>query len=146
AECGHHPVDATSGRCPPRVPVDDVPGAGLVDRRDHDRPDRPLTGPEANRVEQLLAGKRLVRDDEDMLGLGLAHTWASWSAPPLSTACRAPGTPYSYGPPLRAGGRAPGPPCSYGRQTPCGISPKLNTGGGDNPCHSIVIARHGLDS
>ena len=42
-------------------------------------------------------------------------------------ACFAPGTPYSYGPP-----------------TICGISSKLKTGGGDETCHSSVIARHGL--
>ena len=42
-------------------------------------------------------------------------------------ACRAPGTPNSYGPP-----------------TTRGTSSKLNTGGGEETCHSIVFARHGL--
>ena len=51
------------------------------------------------------------------------------TAPPARIACRAPGTPYSYGPP-----------------TTCGISSKLKTGGGDETCHSSVIARHGFDS
>ena len=45
------------------------------------------------------------------------------------TACRAPGTPYSYGPP-----------------TTCGISSKLKIGGGEVTCHSSVSARHGFDS
>ena len=44
-------------------------------------------------------------------------------------ACRAPGTPYSYGPP-----------------TTCGISSKLNIGGGDETCHSSVRACHGFAS
>ena len=42
-------------------------------------------------------------------------------------ACRAPGTPYSYGPP-----------------TTTGISSKLKIGGGELTCHSSVFARHGL--
>ena len=44
-------------------------------------------------------------------------------------ACRAPGTPYSYGPP-----------------TTLGTSSKLKVGGGEETCHSIVFARQGLDS
>ena len=44
-------------------------------------------------------------------------------------ACRAPGTPNSYGPP-----------------TTRGISSKLKIGGGEETCHSIVFARHGLAS
>ena len=47
----------------------------------------------------------------------------------LSTACRAPGTPYSYGPP-----------------TTCGISSKLKIGGGEDTCHSSVRACHGFAS
>src|SRR6202161_1188227 len=41
--------------------------------------------------------------------------------------CTAPGTPYSYGPP-----------------TTVGTLSKLNTGGGEETCHSIVIPRHGF--
>ena len=62
-------------------------------------------------------------------GVG-AHTVASAGVvvePPERIAWRAPGTPYSYGPP-----------------TTCGISSKLNTGGGELTCHSSVSARHGL--
>src|ERR671922_2048979 len=46
---------------------------------------------------------------------------------PLKTPCTAPGTPYSYGPP-----------------TTVGTASKLNTGGGEETCHSSVSARHGL--
>ena len=42
-------------------------------------------------------------------------------------ACRAPGTPNSYGPP-----------------TTRGISSKLKIGGGEETCHSIELARQGL--
>ena len=42
-------------------------------------------------------------------------------------ACRAPGTPNSYGPP-----------------TTRGTSGKLKIGGGELTCHSIVFARHGF--
>ncbi len=42
-------------------------------------------------------------------------------------ACRAPGTPNSYGPP-----------------TTRGTSSKLKIGGGEETSHSIVFARHGL--
>ena len=41
--------------------------------------------------------------------------------------CTAPGTPYSYGPP-----------------TTVGTASKLNTGGGEETCHSSVSARHGF--
>ena len=44
-------------------------------------------------------------------------------------ACRAFGTPYSYGPP-----------------TTCGISSKLKIGGGELTCHSSVSACHGFAS
>src|SRR6185436_17682210 len=119
------PVEPSPGRCAPRVLVDDVAARGCVHGREHgDEVDssRRLT---ANRVEQLLARGRLVRDDEDV-----SHTLTSSSSTtrsPLKTACRAPGTPYSYGPP-----------------TTCGISSKLKTGGGDETCHSRVCARHGF--
>ena len=46
---------------------------------------------------------------------------------------------------LRRDPQVVGGPYSYGPPTTCGISSKLNTGGGDETCHSIVIARHGLD-
>src|SRR4051812_6604349 len=46
---------------------------------------------------------------------------------PLKTPCTAPGTPYSYGPP-----------------TTVGIASKLKIGGGEEPCHSSVSARHGF--
>src|SRR5687768_4508757 len=126
-EIRDEPVDAPASRCPPGVPVDDVAGARVVHRRHDDGADRPLLGPAPDGVEELDADERLVRDDENDGRLGLedhiAHVAASWSAPPRRTACLAPGTPYSYGPP-----------------TTCGISSKLNTGGGDVTCHSIVSA------
>ena len=41
--------------------------------------------------------------------------------------------------------RALGMPNAYGLPTTWGISSKLNTGGGEETCHSRVSARHGLD-
>ena len=55
---------------------------------------------------------------------------AAWgSGAFLNTPCTAPGTPYSYGPP-----------------TTVGTLSKLNTGGGEDTCHSSVSARQGLAS
>src|SRR5205823_10536090 len=88
-----------------------------------------------------------VGDDQDRLrgdvraGAG-AHSCASMlggvenvpavtfsaSAGDLKIPCTAPGTPYSYGPP-----------------TTVGTASKLNTGGGEETCHSRVSARHGFD-
>ncbi len=49
------------------------------------------------------------------------------SAGGLKMPCTAPGTPYSYGPP-----------------TTVGTASKLKIGGGEDTCHSSVMARHGL--
>ena len=46
---------------------------------------------------------------------------------PATKACRAPGTPYSYGPP-----------------TTRGMASKLKRGGGEETSHSIVFPRHGF--
>src|SRR5581483_7618960 len=120
-------VEPAAGGGAARVLVDDVAGGGLVDGRHHDRADRAALGPPLHRLEQLARGQRLVRDDEHDGGPG-GHACTSSSTGCLpKTAWRAPGTPYSYGPP-----------------TTCGISSKLNTGGGDDTCHSIVFARHGF--
>ena len=121
------PVDAAPGGGAPRVPVDDV--AGLRDRS----PGATTTariGPCSARRRtasrsstptsvSLATTRTTARVDRR---LELAHTCASCSAPPRSTACFAPGTPYSYGPP-----------------TTCGISSKLNTGGGER---HLPLDRH----
>src|SRR5204862_142153 len=87
-------------------------------------------------VEQRLAEHGLVGDHQHVLLSGLVgddqqvHQRTGTSSTvrsPFRTAWRAPGTPYSYGFP-----------------TTCGISSKLNTGGGDETCHSSVKDRHGL--
>ena len=39
---------------------------------------------------------------------------------------------------------APGMPYSYGPPTTVGTLSKLKIGGGEDTCHSIVCARHGL--
>ena len=88
------PAPGSGAAC---VVVDDVAGRGLVHRRHHDGPDRPLLGAVAHGLDQLAAGQRLVGHDQDDAQLarlaGVAHTCASCSAPvPLFiTACFAPG-------------------------------------------------------
>ena len=47
---------------------------------------------------------------------------------------------------LRTGSPWADIPERYGPPTTCGISSKLNTGGGELTCHSSVSARHGFDS
>ena len=104
------------------------------------------TGPSAARflTASISAwpGDGLVGDDQDVAWLLVAHSVCTGGgAPPppagagcagvgafsLKTACTAPGTPYSYGPP-----------------TTVGTSSKLKIGGGEDTCHSIEWARHGL--
>jgi hypothetical protein len=104
------------------------PAHGHDDRDSH----RTAPGAAPDGVDKLLADERLVGDHEQRCRLLLAHACTSSSAsraPPERTAWRAPGTPYSYGPP-----------------TICGISSKLKTGGGEDTCHSRVLARHGFAS
>src|SRR5581483_5581037 len=117
------------GGRPARVLVDDVALARLVDRRDDREGDVLLGRALAQPLEQRRARDRLVRDDEHMGHRApTSFSSACLAAPPM-TACRAPGTPYSYGPP-----------------TTCGISSKLKIGGGEETCHSSVIDRHGFGS
>src|SRR6185503_12730631 len=124
-------VEAPAGRRAARVLVDHVPLTWSVYRRDHDDGRLASRNPIPDRVEQLIAVQRLVRDHEDLARVAHRTTSSSPSfavtAPPCRTACLAPGTPYSYGLP-----------------TTCGISSKLKTGGGEVTCHSSVRARHGL--
>src|SRR5437588_3118306 len=118
-------VEAPSGGGASGVLVHDVAARRGAYRREHRDEVLAAAGSALHRVQQLLAGHGLVRDHEDV-----AHTFTSSSSTTrssLKTACRAPGTPYSYGPP-----------------TTCGISSKLKTGGGDETCHSSVGARHGF--
>ena len=74
----------------------------------------------------------------------------SRTAPAVSVAgaCRRPSPARARAPRPRAGPmiawRAPGTPNSYGPPTTRGISSKLKIGGGEETCHSIVFARHGL--
>src|SRR5581483_653278 len=106
-----------------RVGVDDIASLRLVHGRD-DR-DAEVVAARGQRVPQRLRVDRLVRHDEQM-----GHTCTSSISRAFegaSTACCAPGTPYSYGEP-----------------TTCGISSKLKIGGGEVTCHSSVIARHGF--
>src|SRR5205085_11857387 len=105
------------------VLVDDVPRGGRVDRCDHGDE---VAVPErtAQRLEQVAARRGLVGDHERVRHGARAP---SRERSPLKIACRAPGTPYSYGLP-----------------TTCGISSKLKIGGGEETCHSSVSARHGF--
>src|SRR5258708_4354914 len=114
-----------------RVPVDDSHEEVRSEERaeEHD-----LRRDEEQHPEHVRADARaLMRDGRTvMLGCGMRGHYRSTSSSscvraPFNSAWRAPGTPYSYGPP-----------------TTCGISSKLKTGGGDDPCHSSVSARHGL--
>src|SRR6185312_4484803 len=133
AERRDHPVEPSACGRAARVAIDDVARAWVAHGCDHQRADRPLGRARANGVDELLAREGLVRDDQHalctfLLAEMLAHACVSWSVPPLRTTCLAPGTPYSYGLP-----------------TTCGISSKLKTGGGEETCHSIVIAFQGFD-
>src|SRR5581483_5236521 len=125
AQRGERPVEPPSGRCAPRVLVDHVAARRRVHGREHR--DQVVAGVSlpAHRVEQLVAGHRLVRDDEDVAQLRTVSS--SGTGAPSKIACWAPGTPYSYGPP-----------------TTCGTVSKLKIGGGDETCHSIVSARQGF--
>src|SRR4029453_884177 len=114
----------TRGRAP-RVLVDDVTGMRIADRREHGHE---IRLPARDGVDQVRPRHGLVRDDQ-YVPHGDRASSSSCSRAPLNTACRAPGTPYSYGPP-----------------TICGISSKLKTGGGEDTCHSSVIACHGFAS
>src|SRR5207302_11296258 len=71
----------------------------------------------------------LVRDEQDVARGLVVHGTGTSSVVRAGAriACCAPTTPYSYGEP-----------------TTCGISSKLNVGGGEVTCHSSVIARQGL--
>src|SRR3954447_11637155 len=112
----------------------DPAGPWLVLRADHVDLDRPLRRARLDGVDQRLADDRLVGYDEQPSGTRLVHsaaavcgTPARAASCPLKTACRAPGTPSSYGPP-----------------TTVGTSSKLKIGGGEDTCHSIVCACHGF--
>src|SRR3954451_24390457 len=120
------PVEPAARRGTPRVLVHHITAGRRVHGREDGNEVDPGLGLAAHGVEELVARDRLVRDHQDV-----AHVRTSSSTgvlSPLKTACRAPGTPYSYGPP-----------------TTCGISSKLKTGGGEDTCHSIVSARHGFE-
>src|SRR5688572_31097756 len=117
------PVEPPAGGRAARVVVDNVPLVRMAHRgEDGDQLGRPTL----DRLDQARPGDSFVRDHEEMTHGALASS-SSRSRAPLNTACRAPGTPYSYGPP-----------------TTCGISSKLKIGGGEETCHSRVIARHGF--
>src|SRR5690349_3320500 len=123
AEHPDRPVEPAARRGASRVLVHDVAALRLVHGRD-DGDAEIVAAVALHRLDQLAAGNRLVGDDQQV------HQWTRTSSAarsPLSTAWRAPGTPYSYGLP-----------------TTCGISSKLKIGGGEVTCHSSVSARHGL--
>src|SRR4029079_13720249 len=112
--------------------VDNNPRPRLVLRADDRDADRPVGGAGPQGVDERLPRHGLVRDHEDVPGLGhQRETTSSRSGTsarsPFRTAWRAPRTPYSYGLP-----------------TTCGISSKLKMGGGEDTCHSSVSARHGF--
>ena len=123
-ELGDGELQPVLGRLAHRAVVDHVAVLGLVLGSDHEGLDLALGLAALHGVDQRLAADGLVGYDED---LHSAATGSRFSAGALNTACCAPGTPYSYGPP-----------------TTVGISSKLKIGGGEDTCHSIVWARHGL--
>ena len=146
-------LDAAERRLANLVAVDDLARDRLVLRRDDgDLVDARLD-PLADRLQQLAAAGDLVQEGEHgaavpvggrdrslhrrarghglrlPAGAGAPRARAARPRPRHGPriACRAPGTPYSYGPP-----------------TTRGISSKLKIGGGEETSHSIVFARHGL--
>src|SRR5919106_5579717 len=132
-ERGEHAVEPAARGSTARVAVDDVATARLGHGRDDGDPNRPLRGTTPDGVDELVADERLVRDHEDEGGHVVRHAGTSCascaSLAGLKIACRAPGTPYSYGPP-----------------TTWGISSKLKIGGGEVTCHSRVRACQGFAS
>ena len=86
-------------------------------------------------LDEAAAADRLVGEHQDLRHGSISLSSAGAPAGCLSRACAggwkipcwAPGTPYSYGPPTTVGTRS-----------------KLNTGGGEETCHSSVSARHGF--
>src|SRR5262249_15242966 len=131
-------VEPSSGRRPARVFVDDVAPPWLVHRRDNRDPDRLLLGPVAKRVEEAPPGDRLVRHDEDVnLLLG---------AQPAGTSSCSCSSTFTFRAPFRGACRAPGTPSWCGPPTTGGTSSKLKYGGGEEPCHSSVLPRHGFAS
>ena len=93
-------VEPPPGGRPPRVLVDDVALAGRVHRAD----DRDLSRrrPALERLASARA-RRPSRSRPPGRGSMLAPPRAHPTRSPLKTACRAPGTPYSYGVPTTCG-------------------------------------------
>ena len=130
AECRECPVEAPTGCRTSRVAVDDVPGSRLGHRSDHSDANRSRFGTTLHRGDELWRrrasrSRRRGSDGRSRHACTSSASRASFCG--AMTACRAPGTPYSYGPP-----------------TTCGISSKLKMGGGEETCHSSVSARHGI--
>src|SRR3954452_20540879 len=123
AQVPERALEAPVRRRPARVAVDDVAPLRLVHRRD-DR-DVEVVAAVRERVAQRLPVDGLVRDHQQVRHTGTSSISRAFEG--ARTACCAPGTPYSYGEP-----------------TTCGISSKWKVGGGEETCHSSVIARHGL--
>ena len=111
-----------------RVLVDDVALVRLVDRRNH--------GHEVVAARRARARRRAAsptqrsrsrsRGRGSSVGADRPGSTCSGCGAAEDRVARA-GTPYSYGPP-----------------TTCGISSKLKIGGGEQTCHSSVIACHGF--
>ncbi len=116
-------LEPSTGRSAPRVLVHDVAALGLIHRADdgHAEVGAPCG---ARRRRSTRAGHCLVCDDEEV------HQCSRTSA-------------------IRRGRLQDGVPCARHAvlirlPTTCGISSKLNTGGGDDTCHSSVSDRHGF--
>src|SRR4051794_22292820 len=119
--------------------VDHVAVLRLVLRADHVGVDLLALRPLPDGVDQRLTGDRLVGDDEGALH---RSSTGGGAPPPPAGVATAPSCARSLS--LKPACTTFGMPYSYGPATTVGISSKLNTGGGEDTCHSIELARHGL--
>src|SRR6185437_1933091 len=110
----------------------------------HDQPEAHLAGGGAlaPRIEQLLPAAGAIGDYQDFAHrASLSYSVCLWTTPEPPAA---PPTVAGTGAGANVPCTAPGTPYSYGLPTTVGMRSKLNTGGGEDTCHSIVSPRHGF--
>src|SRR6185437_3978074 len=138
----HREVDAHLRRFADRLVVDHEAGGRLGLR--HDQPEAHLAGGGAlaHRIEQLLPAEGAIGDYQDFAHrASLSYSVCLWTTPEPPAA---PPTVAGTGAGANVPCTAPGTPYSYGLPTTVGMRSKLNTGGGEDTCHSIVSPRHGF--
>ena len=142
-------VDANLRGVVGRVDVDDVAVArDLARHAEHDA-GSPLAASSRARSSSFwppsvsLATTRIVRISASSSG-GDQPARAPRRPPRNRPAARRPGRPRTSAPCEDRRARRPGRRTRRGRRRPTGTASKLKIGGGEETCHSIVSARHGL--